>query len=527
MPPPAPLSGPRPAALFFWLQRRPSYVAGVGAAAILVSLVALLPLGFVAWVTVQTGWQAASALVFRARIAELLVNTLLLEACAIPLSIVLGVGFAWLTERSDLPGARFWAWLAVAPLAVPAFVHSYAWISIAPRLHGLPAAVLISVLAYTPFLYLPVAAQLRRLDPAMEDVAASLGIGPWRVFFRTVLPQLRLAICGGALLVGLHLLAEFGLYAKIRFDTFTTAIVEQFQSVFNGQSSNMMAGVLVLCCFGLLWLESTARGGERYARLGPGAARDPVRHALGRWTGVCLVAQAAVAAMALGVPLVTLGRWLVAGGSGVWQMMPVASALGQTIALAVAGALLTTLAAVPLAWLSVRAPGRLQRVLEACHYYVGSLPGVVVALALVTITVRVALPLYQTAATLVFAYGLMFLPRALISLRASVAQVPVDLERAAMSLGRTPFQTMWQITLRLAAPGAAASVALVALGITTELTATLMLAPNGTTTLATAFWSLTSELDYAAAAPYALMMVLFSLPLTVILYLQSRQAAGR
>jgi iron(III) transport system permease protein len=231
--------------------------------------------------------------------------------------------------------------------------------------------------------------------------------------------------------------------------------------------------------------------------------------------------------MALGVPLVTLGRWLVAGGSGVWQMMPVASSIVQTIALAGAGALLTTLAAVPLAWLSVRAPGRLQRVLEACHYYVGSLPGVVVALALVTITVRVALPLYQTAATLVFAYGLMFLPRALISLRASVAQVPVDLERAAMSLGRTPFQTMWQITLRLAAPGAAASVALVALGITTELTATLMLAPNGTTTLATAFWSLTSELDYAAAAPYALMMVLFSLPLTVILYLQSRQAAGR
>jgi iron(III) transport system permease protein len=290
----------------------------------------------------------------------------------------------------------------------------------------------------------------------------------------------------------------------------------------------MMAGVLVLCCFGLLWLESIARGGERYARLGPGAARAPVRHALGRWTGLCLVVNAALAAMALGVPLVTLGRWLMAGSGGhVWRLAPIGAALGQTIALAVAGALLTTLAAVPLAWLSVRAPGRLQRILEACHYYVGSLPGVVVALALVTITVRVVLPLYQTAATLVFAYCLMFLPRALISLRASIAQVPVDLERAAMSLGRTPLQTMWQITLRLAAPGAAASIALVALGITTELTATLMLAPNGTTTLATEFWSLTSELDYAAAAPYALMMVLFSLPLTVLLYLQSRQVAGR
>ena len=58
-----------------------------------------------------------------------------------------------------------------------------------------------------------------------------------------------------------------------------------------------------------------------------------------------------------------------------------------------------------------------------------------VALALVTITVRVALPLYQTVATLLLAYALMFLPRALVGLRASIAQAPVELEQAAMALG--------------------------------------------------------------------------------------------
>jgi iron(III) transport system permease protein len=180
-----------------------------------------------------------------------------------------------------------------------------------------------------------------------------------------------------------------------------------------------------------------------------------------------------------------------------------------------------------MAWLSVRAPGRLQRVLEACHYYVGSLPGVVVALALVAVTVRVALPLYQTVVTVLLAYVLMFLPRALVGLRASIAQAPVELERAAMALGRTPVQAVLQTTMRLAAPGAAVSMALVAMGITTELTATLMLAPNGTSTLATEFWSLTSEIDYAAAAPYALMMVLSSLPMTLLLYAQSKRTAGR
>jgi iron(III) transport system permease protein len=122
---------------------------------------------------------------------------------------------------------------------------------------------------------------------------------------------------------------------------------------------------------------------------------------------------------------------------------------------------------------------------------------------------------------------LMFLPRAILSLRASIAQAPVELEQAAGSLGRSPAQALWSITLRLAAPGAASGMALVSLGITNELVATQMLASNGTQTLATMFWGYSSEIDYAAAAPYALIMILFSLPLTWLLYAQSKRTAGR
>ena len=499
----------------------------VASAALAVSLMALLPLGFIVWVGLQTGWETAYALIVRPRVGELLLNTLLLVVCTVPLCIALAVALAWLTERSDLPAARTWSWLAVAPLAVPAFVHSYAWITVAPGLHGLAGGVLVSVIAYFPFLYLPVTAALRRLDPGMEDTAASLGLGPWAVFFRVVLPQLRLAICGGSLLIGLHLLAEYGLYVMIRFDTFTTAIVDQFQSSYNGPAANMLSGVLVLCCFALLWLESAARGNERYARLGTGAARMPAGRPLGRLTLACLLLPALTTVLALGVPLFTLVRWLVAGGADVWRLGEIGPAVGQTLALGLAGAVLTTLMAVPMAWLSIRSPGRLQRLLEGCNYLAGSLPGVVVALALVTVTVRVALPVYQTAVTVLLAYVLMFLPRALVSLRAGIAQAPVELEHAARSLGRTPAQALWSVTLRLAAPGAAAGLALVGLGITNELTATLLLAPSGTRTLATSFWSYSSEIDYAAAAPYALIMVLLSLPMTWLLYTQSKRTAGR
>jgi iron(III) transport system permease protein len=256
-------------------------------------------------------------------------------------------------------------------------------------------------------------------------------------------------------------------------------------------------------------------------------ARVAPKARLGRTWPVWTLLPAAVATFSVVVPAATLVRWLWRGGPAAWDLAGLGAALAQTAGYAVGGAVITCLLALPVAWMAARAPGRLQRSLEACHLYVGALPGVVVALALVAITVEVALPLYQTVATLVAAYVLLFLARAIIGLRGSLAQVPVELERAAIALGRPPLQAALGITLRLAAPGIAAGMALVAMGIATELTATLMLSPLGTTTLATEFWSRSAEFDQLGAAPFALAMVLLSLPLCAILYRQARGAIGQ
>lgn len=264
--------------------------------AMAIAVLALMPLGFVLWAGFATGWQAASQLIFRPRVGELMVNTVLLVLFTVPLSTALALALAWLTERTDMPAARFCAWLCITPLAIPAFVHSYAWIGMWPRLNGLGAGVAISIIAYFPFLYLPLSAAFRLLDPALEDQAASLGLSPSAVFLRVVLPQLRLALCGGALLVGLHLLAEYGLFAMIRFDTFTTAIIDQFQSTYNGVAAYMLALVLVACCFVLLGLDAAIRGRRRYARLGSGVARHPRKTPLGLWRYLCLALPLATAA---------------------------------------------------------------------------------------------------------------------------------------------------------------------------------------------------------------------------------------
>jgi iron(III) transport system permease protein len=485
----------------------------------------LLPIVFTGWMAAGSGWETIVTLVVRPRVGELLVNTLLLVGCAVPLCAVIATALAWLTERSDLPGARIWSGLIVAPLAVPAFVHGYAWITLFPAMHGLWGAVLVSVIAYMPFLYLPIAAMLRRLDPALEEIAASLGQRPWRVFPRVVVPQLRLAFCAGCVLIGLHLLAEYGLLVMIRFDTFTTAIMDQYRSTFNGPAANMLAGVLAICCLSLLALDAWARDGRRYARLGSGAARIVPRGQLGRKRGPAILLCGVIVAASLGVPAITLARWLVAGGIEVWRLDEIAPIFGETLLLAGAAGVVTVLAAIPMAWLAIRKAGRVQRVLESCNYMVGAMPGVVVALAIVTGTVR--LPIYQSVVTIMFAYLVLFLPRAMLSLRGAIGQVPIELEHIAGSLGRSPAGALWAITMRLAAPGAASGLALVALGVATELPATQMLASNGVRTLATAFWSYSGEIDYASAAPYALILILLSLPLTWLLYTQSYHLAGR
>ncbi|MFI5777471.1 ABC transporter permease [Nocardia sp. NPDC051570] len=503
---------------------RPGYaVTGV---ALLLVAATFVPLGYIVSTLFSTGLHEAAHLVFRPRVGELLRNTAGLVVITVPVCVVLGVGLAWIVERTDVPGASWWGPMLAAPLAVPAFVNSYAWVSVFPALHGLWAGVLITTMSYFPLMYLPAAATLRRLDPAVEESARALGSGPVAVFARIVLPQLRLAILGGALLISLHLLAEYGAFVMVRFDTFTTAIFEQYQSSFAGAAGSMLAGVLVLCCLVLLGGEAAVRGRARYARVGAGAPRAATRIRLGRTAVPALGVLAGVLVAALGVPLWTIVRWLRIGGVKVWDNAEIGESLFQTVGLAVTAAVITTACAFPVAWIAVRSQSVFARIVEGCNYITSSLPGIVIALALVTVTIRYLPGVYQTAAMVLAAYTLMFLPRALVSVRAGLAQVPIGLEEVSRALGRSGPMTFLRVTLRLTAPAAASAAALVFVAVATELTATLLLAPNGTRTLAMGFWSTSGELDYAGAAPYALIMIVVAIPVTYLLFTQSRKAAG-
>jgi iron(III) transport system permease protein len=166
------------------------------------------------------------------------------------------------------------------------------------------------------------------------------------------------------------------------------------------------------------------------------------------------------------------------------------------------------------ALLAVRHAGRVRHLLERSTYLVLGMPGVVVAFSLSYFTERYLAGFgYGTSALLVGCYAVMFFPLALVGVKASLARAPVGLDEVARSLGQRRLAVLCRVTARLAGPGLVAAFCLVFLSVVTELTATLLLIPTGTQTLATQFWSYETNLSYSQAAPFALvMMVVAAVP---------------
>ncbi len=485
------------------------------------SLLPLLYVGTKAW---QAGWSEALHLLWRPYVFGLMRNTLLLMIGVTLTCALVGLSLAWLLERSNLAGRRLWGVILCLPFAVPAFVSSFTWVSLSASFEGLGGAILVMSLSKYPLIFLPVAATLRNLDPALEESARTLGQNRWGVFFKITLPLLWPSLLAGSLLIALHMLVEFGALSIIGLQTFTTAIYQQFELEFSNANAAMLSAVLLVMCLSLLWLELKVRGKGRHIRIGQGAARHAEQVNLGKWSLPGQLYCLALAVIGSGIPLGMLAYWLIKGSSAAFPLAEIGEALFSSLSLALGGAALCLVLAVPVGLLVVRYKGPLAIWAERLPYLLHALPGLVIALALVYFALHYVPALYQTSALLLIAYALLFLPLAQAPIRTALNKAAPQLEEAARTLGATSFTAFCRVTLPIIFPALGAAFALVFLDAMKELTATLLLSPTGLNTLATQVWSHTSNIEFAAAAPYAALLILVSgLPvylLTTKMYLR-------
>ena len=516
----------------FGARRPPLVLLGLGLA---IGLASALPALYLV-VAVFDDASAALDAILTSRTVGLITRSLGLAAAVTVAAVAIAVPLAWLTVRSDLPGRRAWATLATLPLVIPSYIGAYLFVSALgprgalatllgvqlPSIYGFAGAFLVLTLFTYPLVLIPLRSALRRMDPSLEEAARVMGRGQREVFRSVVLPQLAPAIGAGSVLVALYTLSDFGAVSIMRFNSFTRDIYIAYQSGFGRTEAAALGMVLVIVMLVLFAIYARVRAARALHRSTPGTPRplEPVR--LGRWRWPALAFCCTVVGIALVLPVGVLLYWATKQISSGLALEALVANTGNSLLAAACAALAAGLAAIVVALLSVRYPGYVTRIVERVGYAGYALPGIVVALALVFFTTRVALPLYQTLAVLVFALAIHYLPLAVSPISSSLLQVPPRLEEAARGLGRSPMAVFRTITTPLVASGVLGGAALVFLHALKELPATLLLAPIGFDTLATDVRRQTSFGFFEASAIPALLLLLIAAPPLYLLNAKGR-----
>ncbi|MFZ1286482.1 MAG: iron ABC transporter permease [Candidatus Phosphoribacter sp.] len=491
------------------------------------AFLALLPLGYLVVRTSEAGLERILEILARPGTTQLVLRSLGLAATVTILCLVIGIALGVLVTRTRLPGRHVLGILAALPLAIPSYVAAFAWVSAVPWARGFVGATIVLTACTYPYVYLPVAAAMRSIDPSLEEVSRSLGRSQLRTFWVVTARQVWPAAASGGLLVALYSLSDFGAVSLLQYDVFTRVIHTSYQASFDRTPaavlSVLLVGLTLLISAGERW----SRGPVEETRIGSGVARRAERLGLGRFRLPALTFVALVLGVALAFPVASLLYWFTTGLSAGIDTPRLLTSTVTTLSFAVLGALVTMALAVPMGVLVARHRGRAAGALELATWAGHALPGIVVALSLVFFGVRVAQPIYQRTPLLLVAYAVLFLPAGMGAVRAGVAMSSRGVEEVARSLGSSPLTVLRRITLPLAMPGVAAGTALVMLTIMKELPATLLLRPTETNTLATSLWTETGIAAYGAAAPYALALVILAVvPTLWLMYSQGRFTAA-
>ena len=441
----------------------------------------------------------------------LLLRTVSLGLAVTASAFFLALPLALARVARDFGGARLLDLLGILPLAVPGYVMAYAWLAAGgsgglfaayfgtalPRPEGFLGAWWVLSLYTFPYFYLGLRSALERLDAGLLEAARTLGLGRGEVFLRVLWPLVWPGLALSALGVFLHVVADFGVVALMRYPTFSYAIYLALETAFDRAQAAGLSVALLVLTGALLFLEF--RWVRRVA--GRTAAR-PLRPELGRLRPLVWLYVGLLAGLALGVPLGVVLFW--AGP----ELLRVD---GSAFLSAWLGSVRTALPAAVLGAGLALALGlgeRWGRGLGARAAFLGyAVPPMALALALVLFSLSGVPAIYGTALPLFWAYLVHYTAEGLGPIRAALASLSPRLEEAAMVLGEGGWGRFWRVLWPLLRNGVYAAGVLFFLAVVKDLPLTLMLAPLELETLAVALWGYLNEGLFAEAAPYALALV--------------------
>lgn len=504
---------------------------------VLLAVAFSFPAAYLLWRNVTSDANPIGLLADR-RTLEPLWRTLRLAVAVSVSAAVLGTALAWLTASTNLPGRRLWRIMLPIPLVFPTFIGAAAFIrtlnpgGLANRLletigieatfelRGFFGAWLVLTLFTYPYVYLPVAARLRRLPSALQESARVLGDSVGQAFRRVVLPQIASSVAAGTLLVFLYTISDFGAVQLMRYDTLTRAI----ETSYLAQPPVAFALSLMLLVLAVIVVLAENRVTRRLPAQTAGRSNRTTKHELGRTAVPALALVAGAVLLSVVAPLAALIDWAVGSGRPLTiDSEKVIEASRNTLQVSLIAAVVAVVAVLPIAFLVGRWRDKIGGYAHAAVIATFALPGILIALSLRFWTLRSGAfgELFNDSqALLIFAYVVRFGSLAMGVTLVAVRSVPDRLHDAAATLGAGAGRQLRTIDLPLMAPGLFAAGGLVLLSTMKELPISLIIAPIGFPTLTTRIFGSFEEAFVAEAGVMALVLVAMSSFLTWLLVLR-------
>jgi len=474
-------------------------------------------------------------------------------------TFLIGTILAWVCERTNTPGRKLFAVLAVAAYIIPGVLLTISWILLlSPRigllnnllttLFGLAESPLTiysywgmiwtaSVHLY-PLNFLIMSAAFRSMDSSLEEAAWAAGANNLTCLWQITLKVLRPALLSTMLILFIRGIESFEVPALIgipaRIYVFTTKIYEAASGFppalgLAGANASILLFISVLGVF--LYQKMTAQKESFTTITGKGFRPRIIDLGRGKYlasAGCILFFMVTLFLPVLALLGTSFSRHMVALTPEAFKNFsleeyrfvlsyPIINrAFRNSVILAAGSATVVMFLTSIIAWITVRTkiPGRWM--LDALTFIPIAIPGVIMGVSMIFVYLTLPIPIYGTLWILLVAYVTLYLPYGIRVASATMVQIHKELEEASTASGASWAQTFFRIVLPLLLPGFLSGWIYVAIISLRELSASIFLVGQGTEVLSTVVFSLWDGGSISSVAALGVLMTFFLIVLALI-----------
>ena len=487
-------------------------------------------------------------------------NTVKVALFTTVIGTIVGVFYAWLLGRSDIPAKGHMRALFNIPYMFPPFLGAMAWdlllngrsgylnkflkttlgLSSMPfNINSIWGIVFVEVSYYFPFVFMQVVSALERMDPTLEESARIAGAKQGKVIWKITLPLMKPAISAGALLILTTSLAHFGVpsilgYAKqiYTLPTRIYAVIYNSGGSFDGiRQGAALSVMLVVVVAVALILQKKILSSGNYDIIKGKSMRPTLIKLRGAKIPLFLLAILTLVIVVL-VPLVMifLVSFLKAYGLPlklenftfnqyikVFNMNGTLGSIENSLFLSITAGIVCMFLGTLVAYVVQKIKPKGKGVLEVVSVLPYSIPGTVLSIGVILAwsgTLKVNL--YNTIWIILIAYLARYLSFSMKTSSAALLQVHSSLEEAARVCGASHSEGLMDVTLPLIRPAMVSGFFLIFLPAMREVTTSILLYGPNTMTLGVKIYSLRDAGMIPQAAALASVAIIIIIILNTI-----------